>query len=116
MPIRTTSIKIPAPDFRRFFNSGNYFANNAFCTGAGNIITGDGTSHPHGYTFSLTQPLFEGFQNLNAIQGAKSTVREARESLRTVEQPVVLDATTAYVDVVRDTAIGEIAREQREAL
>ena len=53
----------------------------------------------------LTQPLFEGFQNLNAIRQAKSQVQAAREALRTVEQTVLLDAATAYVNVVRDTAI-----------
>jgi outer membrane protein len=67
--------------------------------------TTDGVTHPHGYSIQLTQPLFEGFQNLNAIRGAKSTVQAARESLRSVEQTVLLDAVTAYVNVVRDTAI-----------
>ena len=67
--------------------------------------TSDGVTHPGGYSVQLTQPLFEGFQNLNAIRQAKSTVQAARESLRTVEQTVLLDATTAYVNVVRDTAI-----------
>ena len=64
-----------------------------------------GTSHPRGWSVQLTQPLFEGFQNLNAIRQAKSTVQAAREALRTVEQTVLLDAATAYVNVVRDTAI-----------
>jgi outer membrane protein len=53
----------------------------------------------------LTQPLFEGFQNLNAVRQAKATVQAAREALRAVEQTVLLDAATAYVNVVRDTAI-----------
>jgi outer membrane protein len=65
----------------------------------------EGTSHPRGWSVQLTQPLFEGFQNLNAIRVAKSTVQAARESLRSVEQTVLLDAVTAYVNVVRDTAI-----------
>jgi outer membrane protein len=64
-----------------------------------------GTSHPRGWSVQLTQPLFEGFQNLNAIRQAKSTVQAAREALRTVEQTVLLDAATAYVNVVRDIAI-----------
>jgi outer membrane protein len=64
-----------------------------------------GTSHPRGWSVQLIQPLFEGFQNLNAIRVAKSTVQAARESLRTVEQTVLLDAVTAYVNVVRDIAI-----------
>src|SRR5262249_6520417 len=63
------------------------------------------TTHPRGVAAQVTQPLFEGFQNLNAIRGAKSTVQAARESLRGVEQTVLLDAVTAYVNVVRDTAI-----------
>lgn len=74
------------------------------------IITGSeafakGTSNPRGWSVQLTQPLFEGFQNLNAIRRAKSTVQAAREFLRTVEQTVLLDAATAYVNVVRDTAV-----------
>ena len=32
-------------------------------------------------------------------------MQAARESLRTIEQTVLLDATTAYVNVVRDTAV-----------
>ena len=74
------------------------------------IITGSeafakGTSNPRGWSVQLTQPLFEGFQNLNAIRQAKSQVQAAREALRTVEQTVLLDAATAYVNVVRDTAV-----------
>ncbi|MGZ8417044.1 MAG: TolC family protein, partial [Methyloceanibacter sp.] len=65
----------------------------------------DGTSYPRGWSVQLTQPLFEGFQNLNAIRQAKSQVQAAREALRTVEQTVLLDAATAYVNVVRDTAV-----------
>ena len=72
---------------------------------AGQFSTTDGVTHPHGYSIQLTQPLFEGFRNLNAIRQAKSTVQAARESLRSVEQTVLLDAVTAYVNVVRDTAI-----------
>ncbi len=77
---------------------------NAIDFGAGGLTT-DGVTTPHGYSVQLTQPLFEGFQNLNAIRQAKSTVQAAREALRSVEQTVLLDAATAYVNVVRDTAI-----------
>lgn len=68
-------------------------------------LTTDGVTHPHGYSVQLSQPLFEGFQNLNAIRQAKATVQAAREALRSVEQTVLLDAATAYVNVVRDQAI-----------
>ena len=65
----------------------------------------DGVTNPRGYAVNLTQPVFQGFRNLNAIRQAKSTVQAAREALRTVEQTVLLDAVTAYVNVVRDQAI-----------
>jgi outer membrane protein len=65
----------------------------------------DFSTHPHGYAVTLSQPIFEGFQNLNAIRQAKATVQAGRESLRAVEQNVLLNAVTAYVDVVRDLAV-----------
>lgn len=68
----------------------------------GNI---DSITQPFDYGITLTQPIFEGFQNLNAVRGAKSTVQAARETLRYTEQQVLLQAATAYVDVVQDEAI-----------
>lgn len=73
--------------------------------GIGEAGTDDGATNPRGYSINLNQPLFQGFQNLNAIRQAKATVQAAREVLRTVEQTVLLDAVTAYVNVVRDQAI-----------
>ena len=73
--------------------------------GQGDAREDDGVTNPRGYAVNLTQPIFQGFRNLNAIRQAKSTVQAAREALRTVEQTVLLDAATAYVNVVRDQAI-----------
>ncbi|MGH6866081.1 MAG: TolC family outer membrane protein [Methyloceanibacter sp.] len=75
-----------------------------FDLGAAGITT-DGVTYPRGYSVQLSQPLFEGFQNINAIRQAKATVQAARESLRSVEQTILLDAASAYVNVVRDTAV-----------
>ncbi|MDX2259709.1 MAG: TolC family outer membrane protein [Hyphomicrobiaceae bacterium] len=66
--------------------------------------TGD-TIHPRGYGFSVQQNLFDGFQTPNAVGEAESNVRAGRESLRDVERQVLLDAATAYMDVVRDQAV-----------
>ena len=65
----------------------------------------NGDQPPRGWSVQLTQPLFEGFQNLNAISQAKATVQAASEASRTVERTVLLDAATAYVNVVRDRAV-----------
>ncbi len=79
--------------------------NQAVDLGIAGLTQGGGTTHPHGYAVQLSQPVFEGFQNINAVRQAKSTVQAAREALRAVEQTVLLDAVTAYVNVVRDQAV-----------
>ncbi|MEM8573530.1 MAG: TolC family outer membrane protein [Pseudomonadota bacterium] len=75
--------------------------NAAFSRGFGST----GVLHPHGFGVTLSQLLFGGFQNLNAVREAKSLVQAQRETLRQVEQNVLLDAATAYVNVVRDQAV-----------
>lgn len=65
----------------------------------------DGGNWPSGYSFSVDQPLFRGFRTRNAVKEAKASVRAGREDLRTVEQNTLLDAVTAYMDVVRDQEI-----------
>jgi outer membrane protein len=48
------------------------------------------------------QPLFRGFRTYNAVNTAEANVRAEREVLRDVERIVLLQAATAYMDVVRD--------------
>src|SRR6476646_8246644 len=76
----------------------------------------DGVTHPHGYSVTLSQPIFEGFQNLNAIRQAKATVQAGREGLRAVEQTTLLNAVTAYVDVVRDQAVVKLRQTNGDVL
>jgi outer membrane protein len=66
---------------------------------------GNGQLRPFSYGVTLTQPIFQGFQNLNAIRGAKSSVQAGRETLRYTEEEILLQSATAYVDVVQDEAI-----------
>lgn len=58
--------------------------------GTNGDISSDGVTHPRGYSVQLSQPIFEGFQNLNAIRQAKATVQAGREGLRAVEQTTLL--------------------------
>jgi outer membrane protein len=62
-------------------------------------------TNPHGYSVGLVQPIFKGFIVVNTVAEAEATVRAGRETLRSVEQSVLLEAVTAYMDVVRDQAI-----------
>jgi outer membrane protein len=62
----------------------------------------DGTTKPRGYTIQGIQPVFRGFRTYNAVNNAEATVRAERENLRDIERQVLLQAVTAYMDVVRD--------------
>ncbi len=52
-----------------------------------------------------TYTLFNGFQTANRTRQAESQVDGARETLRVTEQQVLLDAATAYMNLLRDQAI-----------
>jgi outer membrane protein len=73
--------------------------------GQGNILNNHSVSSPRGYAIDAVQPLFTGFQVTNAVNAAEANDRAGRETLRQTEQQVLLDAVTAYGDVVRDQAI-----------
>ena len=62
----------------------------------------DGVTKPRGYGVDAVQPIFSGFRTYNAVNGAEANVRAEREVLRDVERSVLLQAVTAYMDVVRD--------------
>lgn len=72
--------------------------------GSGGFNAG-GTHHPKGYSVTVNQTLFRGLRTINAIREAEANIQAGRASLRSVEQTTLLDAVTAYMDVVRDQAI-----------
>jgi outer membrane protein len=74
----------------------------------------DDDTRTYGVTFS--QPIFRGFRTRNAISGAEAQVEAGRESLRDSEQDVLLNAVTAYVNVVRDQAVLSLRRNNRRVL
>ncbi len=76
----------------------------------------DGRLTPRSFGLTLTQPIFRGFQTTNAVSEAEANVRAGQQTLRNVEQTVLLDAATAYVDVVRDTALVRLRQSNLEFL
>jgi outer membrane protein len=65
---------------------------------------------------SGTQTLFNGFQTANRTRQAESQVDGARETLRVTEQQVLLDAATAYMNLLRDGAILELNQNNVQVL
>jgi outer membrane protein len=63
-----------------------------------------------------TQTLFNGFQTANRTRAAESQVSGAREALRVMEQTILLNAATTYMDVLRDTANLEVQRSNVRVL
>ena len=68
------------------------------------------------YGATVSQTLFNGFVTGNRTRQAESQVSAARELLRTSEQTVLLSAATAYMNLLRDTAILELQRSNVEVL
>ncbi|HWV41434.1 TolC family outer membrane protein [Pseudorhodoplanes sp.] len=64
----------------------------------------------------LQQTLFNGFQTANRTRQAEAQVFAARETLRVIEQTVLLDAATVYMNVLRDTAVLELQRRNVEVI
>ena len=79
-------------------------------------FTQSGYNAPYGAGATISQTLFNGFQTANRTRQAESAVRAARATLRLAEQTVLLNAVTAYMNLLRDTAILDLQRRNVEVL
>ncbi len=60
---------------------------------------------PRGAALNVSQTLFDGGRTANSVRQAESSVLAARAGLRQTEQTILQNAATAYMNVLRDTAI-----------
>ena len=65
---------------------------------------------PAGFSITLSQPLFRGFKTVSGTRQAEAVVKAGEQQLLTTEQTVLLDAATAYMDVIRDQKIAALRR------
>jgi outer membrane protein len=65
---------------------------------------------------TITQTLYNGFQTANKTRQAESAVLASRATLRVTEQTVLLSAVTAYMNLLRDSAILDLQRRNVEVL
>src|SRR5450830_1615993 len=79
-------------------------------------FTQSGYNAPYGAGVTTTQTLFNGFQTANKTRQAEAQVLAARATLRVTEQTVLLSAVTAYMNLLRDTAILDLQRRNVEVL
>ena len=75
-----------------------------------------GANPPRSVGATVTQTLFNGQQTANKTRAAESQVSGAREGLRVLEQTVLLQAATIYMDYLRDSAIVEVQKSNVRVL
>jgi len=75
-----------------------------------------GANAPRSVGATVTQTLFNGQQTANRTRAAESQVSGAREGLRVLEQGVLLQGATIYMDYLRDAAIVEVQRSNVRVL
>lgn len=73
-------------------------------------------SGSQGVGLQVDQTIFNGFRTENAVRQAESGVLGARETLRNNEQNVLFDSAAAYMNVLRDTAILNLQRNNIEVI
>src|SRR5665213_756044 len=65
---------------------------------------------------TVTQTLFNGFKTANSVRVAELQVQSGREALRNVGQGVLLDAVTAYTNVLANQSLVEPHRSNARFL
>jgi len=75
-----------------------------------------GIDPPRSVGITVTQTLFNGNQTANKTRVAEGQVSGAREALRVLEETVLLNAATIYMDYLRDAAIVEVQRSNTRVL
>ena len=80
--------------------------------------TGTNTMDGYSKTYrgTVKQPIFNGFQTYNAVKAADNAAKAELNNLYNVEQTVLLAASTAYLDVVRDEAIVKLQKNNEKLL
>lgn len=68
-------------------------------------VNSDFYNTPGSFGITLVQPLYAGGQIEAGKNQAEASIRAQREVLRSTEQTVLLNAATAFMDVIRDTAL-----------
>ncbi len=71
---------------------------------------------PRGASLTIDQTIWNGNRTPNSVAQAESNVFAARETLRNTELQVLLDGVTAYMNVMRDTAVLGVQRSHVEVI
>jgi outer membrane protein len=76
----------------------------------------EGTFTPHSVGITAQQTLFNGYRTANRTRQAEAQVSAGRATLAVTEETVLLNAATAYMNLIRDSAILDLQRKNVEVL
>ncbi len=79
-------------------------------TGQRTYMYDEYVGHPRGATLNLSQTLYDGGRTGNSVRQAEAGVHAAREGMRLTEQATLQNGATAYMNVLRDTAVLDLRR------
>ncbi len=71
---------------------------------------------PKDYSLTVSQPLYRGGRTTAQTQQAEATVQAERALLQATEQTILLNAATAYLNVVRDEAVVRLSVNNEQVL
>jgi outer membrane protein len=89
-------------------SAGRQFTSTTSESSSGGRTTTSGAFTPRSVGATASQTLFNGFQTSNRTRLAEGQVSAAREALRVLEQTILLNAASVYMDMLRDAAIVEV--------
>ena len=69
-------------------------------------------SDPLSFKIKLRQPVFSGFRTQNSVAQANQVIAAGRQELLLIEQEVLLNAVTAYMNVLRDRDVVRLRHNQ----
>jgi outer membrane protein len=109
--VRAADENIPraTSGWRPTLSANGQFGYNYLDTRQGGVRT-HGSTPPTSVGLTVTQNLFNGNRTQNSVRQAESNIFGSREVLRNTEQDVLQSGATAYMDVLRDTAILDLRR------
>jgi outer membrane protein len=97
-----SNIKIPAG--RAQINGGRSFSYDEY------------VGYPRGATLNISQNIFDGGATYNNVKRAESGVFAARATLRLTEQAILQNGAAAYMNVLRDTAVLNLRKNNIDVL
>jgi TolC family type I secretion outer membrane protein len=82
----------------------------------GTTLSSDARRTPEVATLSVTQPLYRGGRTLAETSRAENLVLQGRAQLQSTEQSVLLDAATAYTNLLQDQAVLDLNINNEQVL